>query len=246
MLDNQDALVKKAKDCFNNGEYKNALVIFNELLGHTDSLTKENLVETYFNVANIFHMKGQLGKAIKAFKKVLAIAPEHTDASISLSVLYNDIGKYEEAKKIFEKANERVKSGEGHEGIADNHINKKFSLKHYELAELYFTYGRLDEALFEYNKSITLDPDLIEARVKIAKVYAKKNFVSKALDELRKLKNENPDYLDGRVALGVLYFGSGKVLEAQNEWQKVLSKSPSHQEAKMYLNLSETATETRI
>ncbi|EQC52085.1 lipopolysaccharide assembly protein LapB, partial [Bacteriovorax sp. DB6_IX] len=63
------------------------------------------------------------------------------------------------------------------------------------MAELYFTYNRYDEALFEYNKAIKLDPANLEARIKIAKVYAKKGFVNKSLDELMRLKNESPNYL---------------------------------------------------
>ena len=34
--------------------------------------------------------------------------PKHTDAAICLSVLFNDIGKYDEAKKVFEQANQSI------------------------------------------------------------------------------------------------------------------------------------------
>ena len=198
-------------------------------------------------MANIFHLRGELGKAIKGFQKVLELSPNHTDASISLSVLYNDIGYYEQGRQVFETANKRVKthSGEG-DDVQDRHINKKFSMRHFELAEMYLTYNRFDEALFEFNKSIQLDPQNLEARVKIAKVYAKKNFISKAFDELKRLKNDEPNYLPGRVALGILYYGNGHILEAQMEWEKVLARDPRNEEALMYLNLSKTATETTL
>ena len=75
--------------------------------------------------------------------------------------------------------------------IEDVHINKKFSVKHFELAELYLTYNRFDEALFEYKKSSALDPENLDIKLKMAKVLAKKGFISKAIDELKKLKNEN-------------------------------------------------------
>ncbi len=241
-----EELLQKGKEYFNRGEYKKSLMMFNEIV-EVGNVEKRTLAETYFHLANIFHLKGEIGKAIKAFNKVLNLEPSHTDASISLSVLYNDIGRYDEAKKIFEKANERVKTGSATLGnVEDQHINKKFSNKHYELAEMYMTYQRFDEALFEYNKSIKLDPTNLEARLKIAKVYAKKNFLNKALDELKKLKNEFPSYLPARNALGVLYYGSGCILEAQSEWERVISKDPRNQEANMYMNLSKTATETSI
>lgn len=235
--------IDSAKKLMEKGKRTEALKILEELLADFEN---SNRPEIYFLMANIFHLNGEIGKAIKAFNKVLEIDPSHTDAAISLSVLYNDIGHYEEAKKVFEQANERVKAKTQGEKIVDKHISKKFSSKHFELAELYLTYGRHDEALFEYNKASSLDPENLEIRLKIAKVYAKKNFVAKASEELKKLKTENPNYSQARIALGILYFGSGKILEAQTEWQQVLSKEPSNKEALMYMNLSKTATETTI
>ena len=241
-------LLGKAQGLFKKGQLEEAQKLYQEILDSHDPLPeKETLVEVYFSLANMFHQKGEIGKAIKSFNKVLEFNPFHTDAAISLSVLYNDIGHYESAKKIFEQADRRVKGGTTGTGLMeDKHINRKFALKHYELAEMYMSYQRYDEALFEYNKTISLDPSNLEPRIKVAKVYAKKKFFNKAFDELKRLKNEYPKCLEARMALGILYYGSGKVIEAQNEWEKVLSLDPRHNEAKMYLNLSRAATETTL
>lgn len=238
-----DQILTNAKECFQKGEYKKAQMLLNEIVESDD----RNADAIYY-LANIFHINGEIGKAIKAFNRVLSLNPEHTDAAISLSVLYNDIGQYEEAKKIFDTANERVKGKNKSSSnlLEDKHINKKFSLKHYELADLYLTYQRYDEALFEFNKAASLDTTNFEARIKIAKCYAKKGFVNKAVEELKTLKNEEPNYAPARVALGIIHYGNGDVLEAQTEWEKVLLKDPFNQEAAMYLNLSKTATETTL
>ncbi len=234
-------LLQKAKSCLGKGELTNAQLIYDEVINQN-----ENSAEAYFNLANIFHIQGQLGKAIKSFKKTLELDPNHTDAAISLSVIYNDIGKYDEAKIIFERANERIKKRNSSGTTGDVHINKKFSLKHYELGELYFSYNRFDEALFEYNKVVSLDPENIEVRIKMAKTLAKKGFTSRAFDELRKIKNEYPSYVPARIAMGVLYYANGNIVEAQTEWQRVLAKDPYNKEAAMYLNLSKNATETHL
>lgn len=233
-------LIKKAKEAYQRNDFKNASLVLNEIIENDPNAT-----EAFFLLANIFHMRGELGKAIKAFQRVLELDPQHTDASISLSVLLNDIGRYEEAKNIFDKANQHVKLSPQN-GLAEPHVNKKFALKHFELAELYASYSRYDEALFEYNKAIALDTENLEVRIKVAKCYSKKGFLSKAVEELKRLKTENPGYLPARMALGLLYYGSGNVIEAQSEWQGVLSRDPKHQEATMYLNLSKGATETLI
>jgi len=233
-------LVTKGKDFFERKEYDRAFNLFSEVIELTDTN-----VEAFYYLANIFHMRGEIGKAIKAFNKVLTLDPCHTDASISLSVLYNDIGHYEAGKKVFKQASQRVKSQKKSEP-EDQHVNKKFSLKHLEDADLYLSYNRFDEALFEYEKAIGLDPSNLECRIKVAKVYAKRGFTSKALDELKKLLNEHPSYMPARMALGILYYGMGRVLEAQTEWEKVASREPFNAEAKMYLNLTKNSTETHL
>lgn len=239
---NNETLLKTAREFFDRQEYKKAQVLLSEIIESDDKN-----IDALFILANIFHINGEIGKAIKAFNKVLTLNPEHTDAAISLSVLYNDIGKYDEAKKVFDSANDRVKGKKKGQGlIEDKHINKKFASKHFELADNYLAYNRFDEALFEFNKVIALDPENLEARIKIAKVYAKKGFITKAIEELKMLKNEEPNFHPARIALGVLYYGNGNVLEAQSEWEKVLLKDPYNSEANMYMNLSKTATETRL
>ena len=118
-------LFNNACELFNKQSMKKSLTLFEEVI-----VMNPQHSEAYFYLGNIFHIQGQLGKAVKAFNKVLDLDPCHTDASISLSVILNDIGKYEEAQKIFDKANANIKDKGA--GIADPHINKKFSLKHFE------------------------------------------------------------------------------------------------------------------
>ena len=122
----------------------------------------------------------------------------------------------------------------------------KFANKHFEIAEMYFSYNRYEEALVEYNRAVLLDPTKLEVRIKIAKVYSKKGFTAKAFEELKKLKAEHPSYIPARVALGLLHYGKGNTIEAQSEWQNALSKDPHNEEIQMYLNLSKNATETTL
>ena len=244
-------LIHAGQTYCDSGNLQEALTCLSKVIEHN-----ANCHEAFYIMGNVFHKNGDIGKAIKAFSKVLVLEPRHTDAAISLSVLYNDIGKYQEAKDIFDQAQQQVKSSQERNldsfspadsrPTGDPHINKKFAYKHYELADLYMSYGRYDEALFEYNKTTALDPHNLEARIKTAKAYAKKGFISKAVDELRRIKREHPSYHPARVALGVLYFSHSKVIEAQTEWQNVLAINPANKEAKMYLAMSESATETRL
>lgn len=233
-------LMSKGREAFSKNDLKTASFLFNEAVDYDPNCT-----EAFFYLANIFHMRGELGKAVRAFNRVLELDPKHTEASISLSVILNDIGKYEDAREVFEKANQHLHLDQK-QGVVDQHINKKFSHKHFELAEMYATYQRFDEAIFEYTKASQLDPENLEVRIKIAKAFSKKGLTSKAFEELKKLKNEFPAYTPAKMAIGLLYYSAGNVLEAQSEWQSILYKEPTHQEAMMYLNLSKNASETNF
>ena len=240
MIENEiSLLLDDAKKLYNLRNFQEAQLKFQKILSkdsrHSDA---------YFYLGNIFHQKGEIGKAINAFKKVVILDENNTDAAISLSVIYNDIGQYDEAKKIFERVNEKVKSKSSTDGFQHKKINKKFALKHNELGELYLSYQRYDEALFEFKKAAALNPDAIEYRIRLAKTFAKKGFHTKALEELKRLKNEFPKSTDVRMALGLLYYAQGKMLEAQMEWEAVLVKNPYHEEAGHYLNQCKGVQET--
>src|SRR5690242_8184886 len=54
------------------------------------------------------YFQGNLPSTVESLKRALSIDPRHTDAAVCLSVLFNDVGKYEDAKKVFEQANQSV------------------------------------------------------------------------------------------------------------------------------------------
>jgi tetratricopeptide (TPR) repeat protein len=181
------------------------------------------------------YFQGKLGPTIASLKKALELDPRHTDAAICLSVLLNDIGKYDDAKNIFEQANQSVAHRQSASELA---VDRKFAVKHLELADLYFRYRRYDEAIEEYSKAATLDPTSLEIRIRRAKAYSRKGYVSRAMQELEQLRNENPAYIPARIQLGLLHYSQGNQLDAELEWESVLQLDPSHREARSYLEMS--------
>jgi len=243
VIDKSNSEIRKAieEGCalYENKKLDAAKAVFQSIIDREEKCT-----EAYYYLGNILHAQGELGRAIRCFNKVLELEPQHTDASLCLSVILNDIGRYEEAQAVYNKADQQVGVESG--GVDDLHINKKFALKHYDLAEQYAAYHRYDEAVFEYDKAIGLDPSNIEMKIKLAQAYAKKGYMDRSIEELQKAKKENPYEASLRMALGLTYFGMGKVIEAQSEWQEVLQQDPTHPEARMYMDLSQASNETRL
>ncbi len=191
--------------------------------------------DAFYFLGVAFYFQGQLGQTVEHLKKALSLDPHHTDASICLSVLYNDIGKYDDAGKVFEQANQSVSQKEK---SGTDEVDKKFAVKHLEIADLYYRYRRFDEAIEEYSKAILLDPSTLDIRIRRAKAYAKKGFSTRSLQELQQLKREHPDFLPGKLQLGLLHYSQANILDAELEWEGVLEQEPMNREALAYLEMA--------
>ena len=206
-----------------------------------ESLIKQKLeaepssADAHYLLGVLHYFQGNIPQTVDNLKRALSLDPRHTDAAICLSVLFNDIGKYEDAKKVFESANQSVAH---RKTSTDLGIDKKFAVKHLELADLYFRYRRFDEAIEEYGKAALLDPSHLDIRIRRAKAYAKKGFVTRSIQELQQLKAENSKFVPARIQLGLLYYSQGNALDAELEWEAVLAEQPDHPEALAYLQMS--------
>lgn len=209
-----------------------------EALAHEQINKDPSGAQGYYLMGICKYFQGQLAPTIDQLKKALAIDPHHTDASICLSVLYNDIGKYDEAKQIFEQANHSVSQKRTGN---DLEIDRKFAVKHLELADLYFRYKRYDESIEEYTKAILLDPSSLDTRIRRAKAYAKKGFLSRAMQELQQIKQEAPHHIPARIQLGLLHYSQGNILDAELDWEAVLNIEPQQKEALAYLAMAKQA-----
>lgn len=220
-----------------------------ELLAKRDFTNAETLIrkrlqadpksaDAHYLLGVMYYFQGQVGLTVENLRKTLVLDPKHTDAAICLSVLFNDIGKYEDAKKIFEQANQSVtfKQASG-----DFEIDRKFAVKHLEIADLYFRYRRYDEAIEEYTKAARLDPFTLDIRIRRAKAYAKKGFFTRSMQELQQLKREHPQFTPARIQLGLLHYSQGNILDAELEWESVITIEPENREAQAYLSMANKA-----
>ena len=199
--------------------------------------------EAYYLLGSIYHDSGKFERAMQCYKKALQFKPNYTEASISLSVLCNDLGQYEEGRLVFNRAREQVFSKDG---IQDSFLNEKLAQKHIELGDLYAYYERCIEAEEEYRKAQRLDalnPNII---LKIAKLHEKQGSLHASVTELKKLKEENPNYVPGLIKLGLTYYAQGLMIDALKEWEKVLDLDPKNKEALMYIQMAQKAQTTSL
>ncbi len=201
--------------------------------------------EVQYILGTIFHRENHLSEAVERFKRALQIDPHFTDAAISLSVIYNDTGHYQEGKKVFEQAEKAAhrKTGSPSPSIV---LSKEISSKHLELGNLYRSLQRFDEAANEFLKASRVDPENVDARILLSKTHGQRGQMHLAQEELESLVREKPDNVSARVHLALLYHALGNTVDAQIELQEALLKDPSNRQVKMYLDMTRNATESTI
>lgn len=167
-MSRSEELFNTARDHFNKAHYKLAEPLLEQI--QNDGLVVKPDVP--YMLGTIAFDRGKLKKAISLFKKAIEIDPSFTEASVGLSIILNDLGKYDEARKVFEDAYSLMK-GQQKKG-KDVHLKTKIANKHVEIAELYLMNQQVEEAVHEYEKASKLCPGdqdialkLEEARIQV-------------------------------------------------------------------------------
>ena len=133
----------KGDSLFNNGEYKEAVVAYNDYLKLHPSHVK-----SIYNRGRSYEELGQFENAFKDFEAVLEIDKKNTSALLSLSKYYyreHNFNKSLYYAELAVKENENLAEGQFWLGRAQHQL------------------GLFSEALIAYNNAINLDRELGEA-----------------------------------------------------------------------------------
>ena len=169
------------------------------------------------------------------FQKALKINPNYTEALLNLTVLYNDLGKYEEAKKLYSHL--KKKSGKQHD--IEPVLKGKLSNLHAEIGDIYRSISLYPFAICEYEKALELNPAYLDIRTKLGQALRENGDLTRSKNELEQVVKANTHFGPGKVQLGVTLYCVDKVGEARKLWKQVIDKNPENEFAKMYLKLSE-------
>ncbi|MCB0406665.1 MAG: tetratricopeptide repeat protein [Bdellovibrionales bacterium] len=226
-LNDQTEILNEASAFFKKGELKSAEPLINQLIldGHKSA-------EVFHMLGTILYDQGKFNKAIRSFRRALELDPFYTDASIGLSIILNDLGRYEEGRKVFEEAQVMLAQKSAKE---DPYIEEKLAIKHDELGELYCQYRRYDEGLEQYERALQLSSRVPELTMKIVDCLENLNRLTEAEAQLKSLVKTYPDFFNARTKLGKIYYEQNKIPEAIDAWENVLSRDPNHAQAKKLL-----------
>jgi tetratricopeptide (TPR) repeat protein len=199
----------------------------------------ERLEDKFADVFNmlgvIAHDRGDFERAQALFEEALAVNPNYTETALNLAVTYNDLGRYEEAKRIYAAA---LSKGEGAGEQLDPFVKGKIANLHAEVAQAYVDAGMPTDAKQELRKAILLCPQFSDLRLKLANLYRESGDLDAARFELEEAVGNRPRYVPAWVALGVTRLSLGDAKAAVAAWEKALEIEPDNKAAGMYLRMS--------
>jgi len=138
------------------------------------------------------------------FRKALAMAPDFSDAAISLGYCLHQLGKYDEAVTIYDAALDRTPT---HVTALNNRGNALLALCRYA------------DAAESYSRALTLDPKLHDARVALATCYQALGMVEEALDACETVLHVDPEHAEAHWNRALLLLLKGDYAHGWREYE---------------------------
>jgi len=180
----------------------------------------------------IYYQRGRVPDAQVMFERALRINPGYTDAALNLAVTYNDLGKYQEAKAIYQRMVDASKNAPSR---LDPYARGKLANMHADLGAAYRDCALYGEAVREYEKALALGPGFHDVRTQLGATLREAGQLDEAIHQFEQVRLAKPDYVPARLQLGLTLYGLGRRGDALDEWQQILVLEPSNKPAAMYI-----------
>jgi tetratricopeptide (TPR) repeat protein len=184
----------------------------------------------------IHHQWGDFERAIACFEQALVLNPSYTEALLSLSITLNELGRYEEAKDAYRRANASISAPAEEPSAQGNLFRGRIANLHAELGELYMALGQHDDAIREYRQALTVAPGFPDLRIRLATALREAGRLEDALVETGRVIAEHPENVTALVQEGIINYLLGRKNDARRTWETALFREPLNKLVQLYLN----------
>ena len=216
------------REYFDRGQYPDAIREIEEAL---------QLVPDFPDLHNLLGlalgMNGERERSAASFRRALELNPNYLEARMNLAIVYNELGRYDDALKEF--ATEKPRDPD-HDNLSPD-VRTFLADSHVLLGDAYRDLGMPVDATQEYRKALKLAPQFLDVKNKLGSIYCAMGLYSDAEEELRSALAQNPRYIDARTTLGLVYYRSGRRHRAREEWEASLAERGHDVRARAYLEM---------
>jgi Flp pilus assembly protein TadD len=213
------------RERFGRGEYEQAELALREVIAKED-----RFADVHDMLGIIAHARSNYVAAEHHFERALALNPHYTEAALNLAVTYNDRGKYEAAREVYQKL--RAQPAHGSLDI-EPFARGKIANMHAELGDAY-----LDE------KAVALCPDFADLRTRLGAILRDHGDLPKSQTHLEEAIRARPTYVPAHLHLGATLLALGNRAGAEAHWKRVLELEPDNSRARMYMRTLEATEKT--
>jgi tetratricopeptide (TPR) repeat protein len=220
----------------------------------TQSLEIKPDTSIYNNLAVILTMKGEVGEAIKWYKKAIQFDHGNSEAYYNLANILLSQGNpnqavigYEKALSInpkYVKAHINLAIALTQAGRIDEaigHLNEASKMEprnvdiHYNLAMVLRQQGRLDEAIGHLNEAVKIEPNNVSVHYNLAMTLGQQGRIDEAIEHFIKAEKTNPNDVEVHYGLAGALINKGRIQEAIEEYRQVLKLQPQDIETRCIL-----------
>ncbi len=166
-----------------------------------------------FNALGMAYLnKGNFDESVKYFTECLKINPTLTEVQNNLGVAYQELGLLDKAEKFFTAAS----------------LDTQYSSREhpfYNLARLYFIQNKLQDALFQVQKSLEIKQDFFLALNQEGMIFSKLNQLDNAVRSFEKASKIIPDDIDLNFNLAEAYFKNRQFEKAKQKFNNLYLQS---------------------
>ncbi|MFO0728048.1 MAG: tetratricopeptide repeat protein [Myxococcota bacterium] len=224
-----DALLTRGREAYRRGDLVKAELALTEALDRG----AHDYADVHHLLGVVYHSWGLYSKARSAFETALRINPRYAEAALSLSITYNDLGRYTEAQEVLADV---VRPSQG--GL-DPLTRAKIANLHAAVGDAYRSATLPAEAAIEFRRALKLSPQFVDIRLRLAQCLSEAGDAQAAVVELRQALTDNPHYVPALLQLGLLLYGLGDRAGAREALESVLRLKPGHERATTYLRMLE-------
>lgn len=225
-------LITIGKRAFEEKDFFRAEKMLREALGGG-----ANYPDIHYILGLIYHQWGKLHQAIEYLEKSVELNPKYTEALLSLSIALNDMGRYEEAKAVYQRASASISPpGETSRGSL---FRGKIANLHAELGGLYVALGQNEDAIREYRQALAVAPDYPDLRIRLAAALREAGRVEEGLAEVERILDNRPGEVRALIQQGILLYLLGRRAEARRAWEEALFRDPLNKLVQLYLHTLE-------
>ena len=190
------------------------------------TLSKRNMQASLNNSANMLFLSGDIGKALKAYRKADRSGAKNELVLLNLGFAYESAGRAKEALQCYEQvlmlSPERqdvlhkvaaVHLDRGNNVVAEQYYRKILELSPYDAAALsgltraLEKQGRSGEAVEAYEAYLASFPNDREFRVQLAELSLRMKWYEVAIMKFEQLVQEQPKYFRAQIGLGRSMYG---------------------------------------